>query len=181
METNTDKKRPFGCKCETLSEHILGDGCDECNKALVIEMLSDERDELTNEVAKTPIKLSKRPYYYECGDGCCTEWGETWYVDGVDVCSGPCENNRLQQLLCHLGFDARIVNENEDGEEVCEFVDFRTRRQLPNDSESPKSSKQEEMPLDVIEKSALEMISHGSVFACLRYLRDEIQKLKEAK
>lgn len=32
-------------------------------------------------------------------------------------------------------------------------------------------------PLDVIEKSALEMISHGSVFACLRYLRDEIESL----
>ncbi len=34
---------------------------------------------------------------------------------------------------------------------------------------------------DVIEKSALEMLSHGNVFACLRYLRDEIQKLKEAR
>ena len=74
-----------------------------------------------SEVAKKPIKLSKRPYYYECGDGCCTEWGETWYVNGEEVCSGPCEDNRLQQLLDHLGYDARIVNENEDGEEVCEL------------------------------------------------------------
>jgi len=63
------------------------------------------------------IKLSKRPYSYECGDGCCTEWGETWYVDGVEA--WPCEDNRLQQLLKHIGFDAEIVNENEDGEEVC--------------------------------------------------------------
>ncbi len=74
-----------------------------------------------NEVAKTSIKLSKRPYYYQCGDGCCTEWGEIWYVNGVEVCSGPCDDNRLQQLLDHLGYDARIVNENEDGEEVCEL------------------------------------------------------------
>lgn len=74
-----------------------------------------------NEVANTSIKLSKRPYYYECGDGCCTEWGETWYVNGVEVCSGPCDDNRLQQLLDHLGYDASIVNENEDGEEVCEL------------------------------------------------------------
>jgi len=70
---------------------------------------------------KTKIKVSKRPYYYECGDGCCQEWGETWYVNGEEVCSGPCEDNRLQQLLNHLGLEATIVNENEEGEEVCEI------------------------------------------------------------
>jgi chromosome segregation ATPase len=43
-------KRPFGCKCETFREKALGDGCEECNKALVIEMLTDERDELDAEV-----------------------------------------------------------------------------------------------------------------------------------
>ena len=68
---------------------------------------------------KIKIKVSKRPYDYECGDGCCQEWGETWYVNGEEVCSGPCEDNRMQQLLAHLGFEATIVNENEDGEEVC--------------------------------------------------------------
>ena len=46
------KKRPFGCKCETLREKVLGDGCDECNKALVIKMLTDERDELEAEVER---------------------------------------------------------------------------------------------------------------------------------
>jgi hypothetical protein len=67
------------------------------------------------------IKVSKRPYDYECGDGCCSEYGETWSVDGVEVAHGPCDDNRLQQLLKHLGYSARIVNENEDGEEVCEL------------------------------------------------------------
>jgi hypothetical protein len=67
------------------------------------------------------IKVSRRPYDYECGDGCCSEYGETWSVDGVEVAHGPCDDNRLQQLLKHLGYDARIVNENEDGEEVCEL------------------------------------------------------------
>lgn len=43
-------KRPFGCKCETFREKALGDGCEECNKALVIELLTDERDELEAEV-----------------------------------------------------------------------------------------------------------------------------------
>jgi hypothetical protein len=69
--------------------------------------------------ASIKVKISKRPYQYECGDGCCTEWGETWYVDGEEIASGPCEDNLLQRILERLGFDAEIVNENEDGDEVC--------------------------------------------------------------
>jgi hypothetical protein len=45
----------------------------------------------------------------------------------------------------------------------------RTRRPLP---------KQEEMPLDVIEKHANSPLAQWSNLECLRYLRDEIQKLK---
>jgi hypothetical protein len=52
--------RPFGCKCKTLSERVLGDGCDECNKAFAIEMLTDERDELNNEVARLREELKER-------------------------------------------------------------------------------------------------------------------------
>ena len=55
----TEKKRPFGCKCETLTERILGDGCDECNKALVIEMLIDERDELQKNLSTTEAALEQ--------------------------------------------------------------------------------------------------------------------------
>ena len=51
-------KRPFGCKCETFREKALGDGCEECNKALVIEMLTDERDELDAEVDRLTEKLT---------------------------------------------------------------------------------------------------------------------------
>jgi hypothetical protein len=68
-----------------------------------------------------PITLSIRPYSHECGDGCCYECGETWSVNEVEVASGPCEHNRMQQLLYHLGFDAQIVGQNEDGEEVWEL------------------------------------------------------------
>jgi hypothetical protein len=64
-----------------------------------------------------PIKLFIKSYSYECGDGCCQEWGETWLVDGEEVTSGPCEHNRMQQLLSHLGFDASIEGLDEDGEE----------------------------------------------------------------
>ena len=64
------------------------------------------------------ITLSIQPYSHECGDGCCSEYGETWFVNEVEAASGPCEHNRMQQLLHHLGFDAEIVGKNEDGKEA---------------------------------------------------------------
>jgi hypothetical protein len=63
-------KRPFGCKCETFREKALGEGCEECNKAFVIEMLTDERDELDAEVESlrekldTAIEIAKDALWY---------------------------------------------------------------------------------------------------------------------
>lgn len=67
------------------------------------------------------ITLAKRSYNYECGDGCCYEYGETWFVNGEEVATGSCEDNRLQDLLHHLGYEAHIVNENSEGEAVCDL------------------------------------------------------------
>lgn len=78
-------------------------------------------DQFRDATKMVSVKLSIRPYSYECGDGCCSEYGEKWSVDGKEVASGPCEHNRMQQLLHHLGFNASIVGENEDGEEVWEL------------------------------------------------------------
>jgi len=61
-------KRPFGCKCETLREKALGDGCDECNKALVIEMLTDERNDLKAEVERLTEKVAERDQLVEASD-----------------------------------------------------------------------------------------------------------------
>ncbi len=52
MNPDKEVSRPYGCKCQTLRERAIGDGCDECNKALAIEMLTDERDALRTEVEK---------------------------------------------------------------------------------------------------------------------------------
>jgi hypothetical protein len=60
------------------------------------------------------IIITKKRYDYECGDGCCSELGNTWYVDGVEVHSSPCEDNALKALLKHLGFDATIHFCEED-------------------------------------------------------------------
>ena len=63
------------------------------------------------------ITITIRPYTHECGDGCCYEYGETIFVDGVEVASGPCEHNRLIGLLEHLGFSATIIGQDLDGED----------------------------------------------------------------
>ena len=110
---------------ETLNEiHCSSHDEAEC----LVDLLNNKEEALSASKAEVErlkgikqIKVSKRPYDYECGDGCCSEYGETWSVDGVEVAHGPCDDNRLQQLLKHLGYSARIVNENEDGEEICEL------------------------------------------------------------
>lgn len=65
---------------------------------------------------KKKIIITKKRYSYECGDGCCSEIGYDWYVDGVEVHSSPCEDNALQAVLNHLGFDAAIHFCAEDDE-----------------------------------------------------------------
>jgi len=117
-DTNRVFEKMSNMKCNCYD----GLDCPKCNP--------DKYGELDPNVAKAagatifdtprikPFTLSKRPYYYECGDGCCQEWGEKWFVNGEQVCSGPCDDDRLQQLLEHFGIDARIVIESE---EVCEL------------------------------------------------------------
>jgi hypothetical protein len=80
-----------------------------------------------------------------------------------------------------------------EGDRVCmhKGLRFRTRRPLPNPSEPPKSSKQEEMPLedelkDIDQYADKQNDFHTcrvfqSIEYSLHYLRDEIQKLKEAR
>jgi hypothetical protein len=36
-----DKPRPYGCKCETLTNKLTGDGCDECNPEMAEEIRRD--------------------------------------------------------------------------------------------------------------------------------------------
>lgn len=69
------KKRPFGCKCDSLSVHLAGDGCDECNKAQAIEYLTESNEELQAEIEKLQEILKQTlPWLeaYECGNTPCT-------------------------------------------------------------------------------------------------------------
>jgi hypothetical protein len=70
---------------------------------------------------KRKIKVSKKYYDYNCGDGCCYECGYTWYLDDKEVASSPCEDSNLLKLLQALDFDAEIVFLDENGEETSEL------------------------------------------------------------
>ena len=69
-------------------------------------------------------KIGIKPYSYECGDGCCTEFGNEYYVDGEFVHRSPCDDNGWIAVLTTLGIQAEIVNLDEDGEEVCGIDNF---------------------------------------------------------
>jgi hypothetical protein len=63
-------------------------------------------------------KITKRDYHYECGDGCCDEWGTTWTLNGKQVYQGPQNDEALLNILAELGIEAEIVGLTHDtGEE----------------------------------------------------------------
>jgi hypothetical protein len=58
--------------------------------------------------------ITKKRYNYTCGDGCCSEMGYTWYVNGQEIHSSPCEDSALLALLGHFGISAQIDFCGED-------------------------------------------------------------------
>lgn len=63
-------------------------------------------------------KIGVKTYSYECGDGCCSEEGKEWYVDGVFVHGSPCEDCGWLAVLQKLGIDAELVGLDENMEEI---------------------------------------------------------------
>lgn len=60
--------------------------------------------------------VTKRRYDYTCADGCCSEAGYEWYVNGKEIHSSPCEDNALLAILKYFGIDAQIDFCDEDGD-----------------------------------------------------------------
>lgn len=67
------------------------------------------------------MKIVTKDYHWECGDGCCEEWGTILYIDGKEV-----EDRRfmdaedayryvLEELLNHEV--DMIYDETDDGDE----------------------------------------------------------------
>ena len=86
-------------------------------------------------------KIGIKSYSYECGDGCCSEFGYEYYVDGEFVHRSPCEDSGWLAVLSALGIQAEIVNlSSDDGEEVCGIDNFSTfqEKQTPSLHEKVK-------------------------------------------
>lgn len=63
------------------------------------------------------IKIIQKSYGYECGDGCCTEYGTSWYIDsGGIVHMSACEDSGWLAVLQELGIDAEIEYRDENNE-----------------------------------------------------------------
>jgi len=63
-------------------------------------------------------KIIRKEYHWECGDGCCTESGYEWKVDGQQVHRSPCEDSGWLAVLNHLGIDTELVGVDENDEEI---------------------------------------------------------------
>jgi len=55
-------------------------------------------------------KISIKPYSYECGDGCCSEFGNEYYVDGECVHRSPCDENGWLAVLTALTIQKKHNN-----------------------------------------------------------------------
>lgn len=76
-------------------------------------------------------KIGIKPYSYECGDGCCSEFGNEYYVNGEFVHRSPCDDNGWLAVLTSLGIQAEIVNLDIDtGEEVCGIDNFFIKNKI---------------------------------------------------
>ena len=66
-------------------------------------------------------KIAYKFYSYECGDGCCTETGYDWYVDGEFIIRSPSEDAGWMAVIRKLGIDATLVGLDENEEEIWEL------------------------------------------------------------
>jgi hypothetical protein len=66
-------------------------------------------------------KIAYKFYSYECGDGCCTETGYDWYVDGEFIIRSTSEDAAWMAVIRKLGIDATLVGLDENDEEIWEL------------------------------------------------------------
>ena len=58
---------------------------------------------------KEKIKIELIEYTYECGDGCCTNYGTITKVNGVEMeCQNQDTETIIYHILTHLGYEVEI-------------------------------------------------------------------------
>ena len=81
------------------------------------EKLNEELAQVLVEHFQSKNKITKQSYIDECGDGCCTEFGYKWKVNGEEVHTSPCEDSGWLKVLEHFGINAELIGVDEDDEE----------------------------------------------------------------
>lgn len=67
---------------------------------------------------KQKVKIELNYYQYQCGDGCCTNYGTITKVNGVPLESHNEDAETIvEQILKHLGYDVEVVSMS-NGEEI---------------------------------------------------------------
>lgn len=69
-------------------------------------------------LSKEKLKITLKPWYYECADHCCSDYGSHVTINDILVTdNGDQEHILLQSVLNHLGYEVEIIGLNKDGEE----------------------------------------------------------------
>ena len=66
---------------------------------------------------KKKVKIHLDEWTYECGDGCCTDYGTTTKVDGVQMkFQNQDPGTILTMVLEHLGYEVELIETYNDEE-----------------------------------------------------------------
>jgi len=56
------------------------------------------------------IKIELEEYYYNCSDGCCTNFGTITKVDGIELHFHNQDTGTIiQQILEHIGYEVELI------------------------------------------------------------------------
>lgn len=61
-------------------------------------------------MAKEKLKIELNEYYYNCADGCCTNYGTITKLNGKELdLHNQDTGTILEQVLVELGYDVEII------------------------------------------------------------------------
>jgi chromosome segregation ATPase len=162
--------RPYGCKCDSMSVKVLGDGCEECNKALVIEMLTDERDELQAEVEEIRAAL---------GDD-----GRRTHKEIIDLANKASQWREWKTKYIELK-NAHMAEGQDPAGTIWEHADKLQRELKATNTEVARLQQQIKNMEEIIDDDTKQKTELHNEVARLREenadLKEEVAKLKQGK
>jgi len=72
-------------------------------------------------VEKKKVKIEIRPWHYKCGEGCCDDFGESLYVNDIELTNdASLVGESIKMTLEHLGYEVDLVGYGYefDGEDM---------------------------------------------------------------